>query len=65
MAARVRGVLMRFVACMRWIYGKISRRVGGSFMVILGLRWEMVPKVDSSRTCGVGSGTKGNFLSFV
>jgi hypothetical protein len=37
------GVLMRFMGCMAWVYGKISRGIRGSFLVILDLRWVIAP----------------------
>jgi hypothetical protein len=36
-------VLIRFTGRMGWGYGRISGRVEGSFLVILGLRLKMAP----------------------
>jgi hypothetical protein len=54
MAARgAGGVLMRFMGCMGWVMEKYQEGLG-VFLVILGLRWEMDPRLDSGMTCGVG-----------
>jgi hypothetical protein len=49
------GVLMSLMGRMRWSYGRILGRIGGSFQVIPVLRWEMVPRLDSCMIYGVGT----------
>jgi hypothetical protein len=49
-AHRVGGALMRFMGHSRWGYGKKSRRVEGSLLVIPNLRWDMALKLDFGMT---------------
>jgi hypothetical protein len=53
-ACGVGGVSMRFLGCLAWGYGIISGRVGGCFLVISDLSWEMTPRSDCGLTCSVG-----------
>jgi hypothetical protein len=41
----VGGVLMSLLGCMGWGYGRILRGVGGSFLILPNLRWEMAPRL--------------------
>jgi hypothetical protein len=48
------GVLVSLLGFMWWVYGRILGGVGGSFVVVLDLRWEMVARLDSCLAFGVG-----------
>jgi len=50
----VGGVLMRFICRMRWVCGKISGGVGGSFLAILDLWWVMALTLSFEMTYGAG-----------
>jgi hypothetical protein len=42
------------MGCMGWGYKKISRRVGGCFLVIQDLRWDMTLRLDPDMTYSIG-----------
>ena len=47
------GALVSQLERMGWGYGRIIGGVGGNFQVILYLRWEMAPRLDSGMIYGV------------
>jgi hypothetical protein len=56
------GVLMKFMGCMRRVCGKILEGVGGSFLFIPNLRWEMTSKLDYDMASGMGIRSLRNFF---
>jgi hypothetical protein len=48
------GVLVSPSGSIGWVYGRILGVVGGSFVVILDLRWEMAPRLDYGVSIGIG-----------
>jgi hypothetical protein len=49
-----------------WGYGRILGGAGGCFQVILDLRWEMPPRLDSSMICMVWrQDPKGSLSKFI
>ena len=46
-------VLVNLMRCMGWVYGRILGGVGGGFVVIPYLRWEMTSRLDSYMIFGV------------
>jgi hypothetical protein len=49
------GVLMSLLGHLGWDYGRISGGVGGCFIIILDLSWEMTLTLDFGMTCDVGT----------
>jgi hypothetical protein len=51
----VSGFPMMFMGRIGWAFGKILEAGGGgSFQVILDLRWGIAPRLNFNMTCGVG-----------
>jgi hypothetical protein len=50
------GVLVSLLECMGWVYERILGKVGGNFVVIPNLSWEMALRLDFSMISGVGIG---------
>lgn len=60
------GVLMNLLGHTGWDYGRILGGVEGCFQVILDLRWEMPPRLDSSMICMVWrQDPKGSLSKFI
>jgi hypothetical protein len=59
------GVLVSLLRRMEWVYGRILGKVGGRFVVTPDLKWVMVPRLNSSMTCGVGYDLEGCLPSFI
>jgi hypothetical protein len=61
-SAWVGGVLLIHLGRIGWGLGRIFGWVGGYFLVIPDLQWEMAPSSDSGMICGVEMAFKEAFL---
>ena len=59
------GVLMRFMGCKEWGFGRILGGVGGSFLATRDLKWGMAPKSISGICLVWGSNSQDIFSGLV